>query len=441
MRSSFTLALTGQSLIYHDLRKVSDEGFAAIKELIQKADVSFTNLETTILGRHGGFPTKGYYFQCSSAVVLDSLKDIGFNTLALSNNHAFDLGSAGVLSTLEEVEERAFLHAGIGVDASDASKAGIKQLGKRKVALIAMDAGPGPAINYADNAATQIWANNVVGTRPARPGVNKLDVSRVFEVDDEKFTNLRSIQETFLSNAMERGNYAQPDDPRELTSSDEIDFYGTIFRRSPKNCRRIAIDEKSLQRQLATIRKAASDGAFVVAYLHNHHWEPDWSEVPEWVQSFARSCVDAGANAFASHGAPVLQAIEIYRGVPIFYGLGNFLFHLPKGEDEWSSPDVWKSIVATCGFDWDNNLLSIDLTPIVIGGEDELSNNNFHKRLVPVPASKGLAYSMLEDLCRRSQKYGTAMMLEDARVILGNGNLRSVRVMASTLARRGAASR
>ncbi|RWH21125.1 MAG: CapA family protein [Mesorhizobium sp.] len=423
MLPPFTLALTGQSLIHHDVRHVSDEGFTAIKELIQKADVSFTNFESTILGRHGGWPLKGAYFGCSPAVVLDSLRDIGFNALALSNNHAFDLGPSGVLSTLEEVDARDFLHAGIGVDASDASKAGIKQLGKRKVALVAMDAGPGPAMMYADNA---------TGTRPARPGVNKLDVSRVFEVDDEKFMNLVSIQKTLLSNLMERGNYAQPDDPRKLTSPDELDFYGTRFRRAPVNERRIVIDEASLQGQLTTIREAAAAGAFVIAYLHHHHWEPDWREVPAWVQSFARSCVDAGANAFASHGAPVLQPIEIYRGAPIFYGLGNFLFHLPEGENEWSLPDIWKSIVATCTFDGNNQLQSIDLAPIVIGGEQRLNRSNYHERIFPVPASKGLTYSMLEDLARRSQRYGTRMVLEDARAILPDANGCSAEVPGST---------
>jgi poly-gamma-glutamate capsule biosynthesis protein CapA/YwtB (metallophosphatase superfamily) len=423
MLAPFTLALTGQSLIHHDVRHVSEDGFSAIKDLIRKADVSFTNLETTILGRHGGWPLKGAYFGCSPAVVLDSLKDLGFNTLSLSNNHAFDLGPSGVLSTLEEVESRGFLHAGIGVDANEANRAGIKQLGKRKVALVAMDGGPGPAIMYADNA---------TGTRPARPGVNKLDVSRVFEIDDEKFATLRAIQETFLSNPMERGTYTQPDDPRELTSPDEIDFYGTIFRRSSGNSRRIVIDEANLQGQLATIRRAASDGAFVIAYLHHHHWEPDWREVPGWIEVFARSCIDAGANVFASHGAPVLQPIEIYRGAPIFYGLGNFMFHLPEGEDEWSSPDVWKSVVATCRFDDNNCLQSIDLTPIVIGGEQQLSKNDYHQRMLPVPASQGLAYSMLEDLSRRSKKYRTSIELADARVILPDANSRGAEITAGT---------
>ncbi|TPJ71286.1 CapA family protein [Mesorhizobium sp. B2-7-1] len=415
----FTLALTGQSLIHHDVRHISDNGFRAVRDLIRSADVAFTNLETTIFGRHGGWPLKGSYFGCSQPVVLDSLKDLGFDALALSNNHAFDLGPSGVLSTLEEVRERGFLHAGIGADAAAASKAGVKKIGGRKVALVAMDAGPGPAIMYACDSAAD---------RPARPGVNGLEVSRRFEVSSEKFGHLRAIQETFASNERERTVYAQPDDPRALTSPDEIDFYGTVFRRAPQDCRRLIIDETSLRRQLATIREAASQGAFVIAYLHHHHWEPDWSEVPDWVQLFARSCVDAGARAFASHGAPVLQAIEVYRGVPIFYGLGNFLFHLPEGENEWSSPDIWQSVVATCGFH-DDELRSIDLMPIVLGDERMLQAGNYHERIFPVPASRPLARAMLEDLSRRSRRHGLEIT-PDGRVVLPEDNRRGAAASA-----------
>lgn len=56
MSSPFTLVLTGQSLIHHDVREVVDSGFDEIKQVICQADIAFTNLETTIYGRHGGGP-------------------------------------------------------------------------------------------------------------------------------------------------------------------------------------------------------------------------------------------------------------------------------------------------------------------------------------------------------------------------------------------------
>jgi poly-gamma-glutamate synthesis protein (capsule biosynthesis protein) len=405
MSSPFTLALAGQSLIHHDLRLVSDAGFAAIKALIRQADIAFTNFETTVFGRHGGWPMKGSYFGCSEPVVLDALKDIGFNALALSNNHAFDLGPPGVLSTLEEVAARDFLHAGIGVDLAAARRPGVKSLCGRAVALVAMDAGPGPATMYAADA---------TDGRPARPGVNGIEVSRLFEVDGSNFAALRGIQETFRSNFMERGNYAQPHDPPELRSADEIDFYGTVFRRASENQRRIIVNEANLETHLSAIRRAAADGAFVIAYLHHHHWEPNWREVPKWVQSFAYACVEAGAGIFVSHGAPVLQRIEIHRGAPIFFGLGNFIFHLKEGEVVWSSPDVWKSVVATCHFDANARLRSIELVPIVIGG-DRLNANNYHERIVPVPAPRDLAGEMIEDLAAGSRAHGVSISLEDCR--------------------------
>lgn len=405
MSSPFTLVLTGQSLIHHDVREVVDSGFDEIKQVIRQADIAFTNLETTIYGRHGGWPMKGLYFGCSDPVVLDTLKDVGFDALALSNNHAFDLGPSGVLSTLEEVAARGFLYAGIGVDAAHARRAGYRMFGDRKVALVAMDAGPGPSNMYAADATAR---------RPARPGVNHLDVSRRFEVDDATFAALAAIQQTFQSSPMERANYAQPDDPRVLDADEEMDFYGTVFRRGGENRRQILVDENSLHVHLATIRQAVAEGAFVIAYLHHHHWEPSWREVPGWVRTFAQACIDAGAGAFVSHGAPVLQPIEIYRDAPIFFGLGNFLFHLEEGEVVWSDPDVWKSLVATCHFDDQGRLQSIDLLPVVIGG-DRFDKGNYHERIIPVPAPPALAKEMLQDLAARSKPHGTFISVE------GNG--------------------
>lgn len=109
MSSPFSIALTGQSLIRHDLRTISDPRLHDIAQILKASDVAFTNLETTIYGRYGGWPLKGSYFGASAPEVLPALKELGFNSLALANNHAFDLGPSGILSTLEEVALQDFL--------------------------------------------------------------------------------------------------------------------------------------------------------------------------------------------------------------------------------------------------------------------------------------------------------------------------------------------
>jgi poly-gamma-glutamate capsule biosynthesis protein CapA/YwtB (metallophosphatase superfamily) len=401
MHAPFSLIMTGQSLIQHDIRNSSDPGFAHIVRLLRQADVAFTNFENTILGSHGGWPMKGSYFGCALPVVLDALKDIGFNALSLANNHAFDLGPPGILSTLTEVNARDFLHAGIGVDRDHALAAGARSVASRDVALVAMDAGPGPATMYADNA---------MGTRPARPGVNGLKVMRTFEVEDMIFDMLATLQTTFQSSGLERANYAQPHDPPQLDPQEAVDFYGNVFRRAQANRRQILVDRQSAELHISEIANATARGKFVIAYLHHHHWEPDWRDVPSWIRSFAHDCIEAGAHTFVSHGAPVLQPIEIYNGAPIFFGLGNFIFHTEKTEGEWDPPEVWSSVVATCMFDADDELRSIELLPIVL---DHSSETDCRDDRVPTLATGQTARRIIADLTKRSRRFGTAIVEED----------------------------
>lgn len=43
---------------------------------------------------------------------------------------------------------------------------------------------------------------------------------------------------------------------------------------------------------------------------------------------FAHRCIDAGAHAVVGTGPHMLRPIEIYKGCPIFYSLGDFIIQL-----------------------------------------------------------------------------------------------------------------
>lgn len=402
MKDSFCVTVTGQSLIKSDVRHIQHKRFQDVLDFLRQGDVVFTNFESTILGRYGGWPTKGRYFDYSRPEMLDALQAMGFNALALANNHAFDLGPAGVLSTLGEVWSRGFLHAGVGTDETDAMKPGRQRLGGREVALFAMDAGPGPDNMYAENRSA---------TRPARPGVNRLRTVRKLGVTKVSFGKLARLARELRMSQLELTNYAQPDDPKPVADDNELNFYGTIFKQGSALGRLIEIDPDNAEEHLSAIRRAAARGDFVIAYLHHHHWEPGWQDVPGWVQCFAHACVDAGANLFVSHGAPVLQAIEIYRDAPLFYGLGNFLFHVPAEETEWSAPEVWRSIVAACRFDAGGKLEGIDLLPVVISDEAGMPAK---ARLVPLAATGDAARDILQGFAMRSQAFGTEVAITGA---------------------------
>lgn len=396
---AFSVILTGQSLIKHDIRHVRDDGFQTVVDFLGQGDLVFTNFESTILGAHGGWPTKGKYFSYATPDTLDCLKGIGVNALSLANNHAFDLGPGGVLSTLQEVDARGFLYAGIGKSEAAAARPGRCRTRGRDVALVAMDAGPGPSNMYAEDGDA---------ARPARPGVNRLKTTRKLEIPSPPFDAFAGMIGALRSSDLELANYAQPEDPQAVDPANELDAFGTIYRRAGKWGRKVEVDPHSLQQHLGQISHAASAGEFVIAYLHHHHWEPEWREVPHWVQTFARACVDAGADLFVSHGAPVLQALEIYKGSAIFYGLGNFLFHTdPATEPEWSPDEVWESVVAACHYDLRGELYAIELLPIGIDGVAGVDREVPLVRLVPRAAVGRPAGRILKGFADRSAMFGT----------------------------------
>lgn len=72
------------------------------------------------------------------------------------------------------------------------------------------------------------------------------------------------------------------------------------------------------------VRAARSEVDLLVVYVH---WGREYEPRPEPAQrELARALIDAGADAIIGHHPHVLQTVETYRGRPIVYSLGNFVF-------------------------------------------------------------------------------------------------------------------
>jgi poly-gamma-glutamate capsule biosynthesis protein CapA/YwtB (metallophosphatase superfamily) len=57
------------------------------------------------------------------------------------------------------------------------------------------------------------------------------------------------------------------------------------------------------------------------------HWGSEDNAVPNWIQrDQARQIVEAGADLVVGNHTHVVQSIQELDGVPVFYGLGNFVF-------------------------------------------------------------------------------------------------------------------
>jgi poly-gamma-glutamate synthesis protein (capsule biosynthesis protein) len=82
------------------------------------------------------------------------------------------------------------------------------------------------------------------------------------------------------------------------------------------------------------VRDASS--SLVIVFMH---WGNEYELTPSPAErTIAEGLIDAGADLIVGAHPHVVQSIELYRGVPIFYSLGNFIF------DQYFSPDVMEGL-------------------------------------------------------------------------------------------------
>lgn len=83
--------------------------FQYIKPILQRADLAIANLELTLPGKA---PYTGYPMFRSPDALADALKDAGFDILVTANNHANDSHGAGVVHTIQTLQDLGFQQTG-----------------------------------------------------------------------------------------------------------------------------------------------------------------------------------------------------------------------------------------------------------------------------------------------------------------------------------------
>jgi poly-gamma-glutamate capsule biosynthesis protein CapA/YwtB (metallophosphatase superfamily) len=377
-----TITLTGQSMIRSDIRATAPAAVPVIQGLL-KGDVAFTNLEAAIAEK-GETVQEGRGF-LTPPEALDALTTFGFNLLSLSGNHAFDLKATGIKNTIQEADSRKIVHAGTGNNLAEAAAPAYLHTPKGTIALIASASGliaPGGSAT-AD-----------------RPGVNELRV----EAGDKE---------------------------NEAT----VDLPG-----APAN----TPNPEDSQRILQSIRDARQHADLVIVYQHNHVFgNHSFSTIfteglqerlapNDWLKKWTHAEVDAGADIIVMHGAPLLHGVEIYKGRPIFYDLGNFIYNVPPTLTYIDEPINWESAVAYVQFQG-KNLQSISFRPMAMNNlgqgqpdvHSEYTNNEFlDTRGLPAPVTGARAGYILQRLADASKPFGTTVEVkgDTAEIKLKPGN-------------------
>ncbi len=82
-----------------------NNSFKAIKSKIDEADIAIANFEGTTAGNEI-YAYQGYPLFNAPDEALDAIKAAGFDILATANNHSLDTRKAGIIRTIEQIQNR-----------------------------------------------------------------------------------------------------------------------------------------------------------------------------------------------------------------------------------------------------------------------------------------------------------------------------------------------
>jgi hypothetical protein len=110
-----------------------------------------------------------------------------------------------------------------------------------------------------------------------------------------------------------------------------------------------------VRKDVAAARRAGADLVIVFP-----HWGTEYDPTPfAGQQRLARACIDAGADLVIGNHAHWAGAVEVYKGKPIWYALGNFVF-----DQTWSEPTM-EGITLELTFDG-STLVQVRMRPHII---------------------------------------------------------------------------
>ena len=302
-------------------RVISTEypGFREVSDYIRKGEVRFFNFES-IIYKDGiwGNQFNGGSYHNSDPRTLKIAEEYGFNMMSFANNHTFDWGYGGLLSTLDALKETSLIHAGVGRNLDEAAAPAYLDTPTTRVALISMDASmPNPAA----------MAGRQSPRVPGRPGVNGLRTEKYIEVEPADFEALKRIADISGVNASRTISRAEGYVPP--AEEDSVEFGNMLtFRLGEKTKYHAELNEKDMARLERAVLEAKAQADYIIVSIHGHDVSGKTKETPaEYLVEFAHRCIDLGAHAVLGHGPHLLRPLEIYKGKPIFYSLGDFMLH------------------------------------------------------------------------------------------------------------------
>lgn len=241
----------------------ADRFFEPARSTLAGADVLIGHVETPHTRR--GVEAEGDIpAPASDPDNLSALNHAGFHMASLAGNHIHDRGAEGIEDTVDGLASLGIVSTGAGASLADARKPAVFESEGRRVALLSYNC-VGPRAG---------WASDT------RAGCAYVRVISHYE--------------------MENANPGGPPEAYTFATPDTLDA------------------------MVEDVEAAASEYDVVVVSLHKGLVHQP-AKLAMYERPVARAAIDAGADIVFGHHAHIMKGIEIWRGKPIFHGMGNFV--------------------------------------------------------------------------------------------------------------------
>jgi poly-gamma-glutamate synthesis protein (capsule biosynthesis protein) len=247
--------------------------FALVGDEFRAADIVFGNLECCLYKPSGGHSVENEGFFADPDVAGEALLSGGFKAVGLANN--VNYGEAAIMASIEQLDRLGIAHTGAGANRSVARAPAVLERNGVRFGFLQRSSVYWPTNHEAGEDAVGIAVVRGhtayhVPMHGSRPPANR------------------------------------PGIPPEIVTWADPAYL------------------RWLDEDITALRERAE---VVVA---SFHWGLHW-EVLRYMIEIGHRAIDAGADLVIGHGPHFSLPLEVYKGRPIFYGLGSFSFHTGYG--------------------------------------------------------------------------------------------------------------
>jgi hypothetical protein len=269
-----TIILTGDV----NLMNVDDPAvpFSGVRQDFQASDIVFSNLECCLYDSPSGHAVESEGFFASPGAGGEALRQAGIAAVGIANN--VNYGDAAITASIGRLDELGIAHTGAGRNVAAAR------------APIIMERN-GLRYGFLQRSSVYWPTNHEAG--PNSTGIAVIRAHTAYQVPMHK---------------------SRPDIP----PLNRPGIPPVIITWADPDYLRAFIDD------IADLRNRVD---IVVASCH-------WGlhkDVLAYMREIGHAAIEAGADVVIGHGPHYALPIEVYRGKPIFYGLGSFSFHTGHG--------------------------------------------------------------------------------------------------------------